>query len=50
VHNSIFRLFVHLFLSDKRMDRTNSQILEGGPPQKLMDPPIAELEIGFGSH
>jgi hypothetical protein len=40
VNNFIFRLLVHLFLSDKTMDTVDFEILHGGPPQKLIDPPI----------
>jgi hypothetical protein len=39
-HNFIFRRLVHFFLSAKKMDTVDSQILDGGPPQKLIDPPI----------
>jgi hypothetical protein len=38
VSNFIFRLLVHLFLSDKMMDTVDSQILDGDPPQRLIDP------------
>jgi hypothetical protein len=40
VNNLIFGPFVHLFLSDKKMEMVDSQILDGGPPQRLIDPPV----------
>jgi hypothetical protein len=40
VNNFIFPRIVQPFLSDKKMDTVDSQILKGGPPQKLIDPCI----------
>jgi hypothetical protein len=40
VNNFILRRLVHFFLGDKKMDTVDSQILDGAPPQKLIDPPI----------
>jgi hypothetical protein len=40
VTNFIFRLLVQLFPIDKKMDTVDSQILDGGPPQRLLDSPI----------
>jgi hypothetical protein len=34
------RSLVHLFLNDKKMDTVNSQIPDGSPPQRFIDPPI----------
>jgi hypothetical protein len=42
-NNFIFRSLVYLFLSDKTMDTVDSQILDGGPPQRLIDPPILSM-------
>jgi hypothetical protein len=33
-----------LFLSDKKMDTVNSQILNDGPPRTLIDPPIVSKD------
>jgi hypothetical protein len=40
VNTFTFKLFVHLFLrdNDKKMDTVDSQILDGGPPQRLIGP------------
>jgi hypothetical protein len=38
VNTFIFRLLVHLFLSDKKTDTMDSQILEGCPLQILLNP------------
>jgi hypothetical protein len=40
VNNSIFGILVYLFLSDNKIDAVDSQIVDGGPPQKLIDPTI----------
>jgi hypothetical protein len=33
---------VHLFLNDEKMD---SQMLDSGPPQKLIDPPLVKANL-----
>jgi hypothetical protein len=38
VNNFRFGLLVHVFLNDKKMDTVNSQILDGDPPQRVIDP------------
>jgi hypothetical protein len=36
----IFKLLIHLFLSDKKMYMVDSQILDGGPSQRLINSPM----------
>jgi hypothetical protein len=40
LNNIIFRLLIHLFLSDTNLDTVDSQVVDSGPPQKLVDPLI----------